>query len=347
MAFFLLSLGQNLKHNLLRFENPLFLLTLLGIPLMVLLFRFLLDWKKKTVKKIGDEKLVNLLISGYSPKKFLFKFLLIAGAFGLTALGVANLQAPGQIEQIQRQGVDVMIALDVSRSMLAEDVQPNRLERAKQLVSKLIDKLKNDRIGLVLFAGRAYLQMPLTTDHAAAKIYVNTASPASVPTQGTVIGEALTICNNAFGSKDKKFKTVVLITDGEDHDEKTMSIVQNLAENGILLHTIGVGTTTGTTIPDPVTGESKRDQDGNIVVSKLNEIFLQELSQQGHGTYRLLVNTDETVNSILDQVNSMEQKFITDQSMINYRSFFQWFLVVALIILVADLFISERKNVTA
>lgn len=332
---------------MLRFENPLFLLTLLGIPLMVLLFRFLLIWKRKTVKKIGDVKLVNLLIAGYSPKKFLFKFILIAGAFGLTALGVANLQAPGQIEQIQRQGVDVMIALDVSRSMLAEDVQPNRLERAKQLVNKLIDKLKNDRIGLVLFAGRAYLQMPLTTDHAAAKIYVNTASPASVPTQGTVIGEALTICNNAFGSKDKKFKTVVLITDGEDHDEKTMSIVQNLAENGILLHTIGVGTTTGTTIPDPVTGESKRDQEGNIVVSKLNEIFLQELSQQGHGTYRLLVNTDETVNSILDQVNSMEQKFITDQSMINYRSFFQWFLVVALIILVGDLFISERKNLTA
>ncbi len=332
---------------MLRFEHPLFLITLVGIPLMVLFFRFLLNWKKATVKKIGDEKLVKQLISGYSPKKFFLKFLLVSLAFGLTGLGVANLQSPDQIEQVQRQGVDVMIALDVSKSMLAEDVQPNRLERAKLLINKLIDRLKNDRIGLVLFAGRAYLQMPLTTDHAAAKIYVNTASPASVPTQGTVIGEALTICNNAFGSKEKKFKTVILITDGEDHDEQTMTIINTLAENGILLHTIGVGTTQGATIPDPATGEQKKDEQGNIVISKLNELFLQELSQKGNGTYRLLVNTDETVTSILDQVNSMEQKFITDQSMINYRSFFQWFMAAALIILVTDLFIPERKKIPA
>jgi len=332
---------------LLRFEHPLFLITLAGIPLLVLLFRFLLRWKKSTVKKIGDANLVNQLISGYSPRKFLIKFLLVTTAFGLTGLGVANLQSPGQIEQVQRQGVDVMIALDVSKSMLAEDIQPNRLERAKLLINKLIDRLKNDRIGLVLFAGRAYLQMPLTTDHAAAKIYVNTASPASVPTQGTVIGEALTICNNAFGSKEKKFKTVVLITDGEDHDEQTMATINTLAENGILLHTIGVGTTQGATIPDPATGEQKRDEKGNIVISKLNEIFLQELSQKGNGSYRLLVNTDETVSGILDQVNSMEQKFITDQSMINYRSFFQWFMAAALIILVVDLFLPERKKIPA
>jgi Ca-activated chloride channel homolog len=329
---------------LLRFEHSWLLISLTAIPVMAMLYHLVLIWKKSTIKKIGDEKLVSQLIAGYSPKKFFLKFILIVTAFALTSLGVANLQSPSQVEQVQRQGVDVMIALDVSKSMLAEDVQPNRLERAKQLVNKLIDRLKNDRIGLVIFAGRAYLQMPLTTDHAAAKMYLNTATPAAVPTQGTVISEALTICNNAFGEKEKKFKTVVLITDGEDHDEQTLTVIKNLAENGVLLHTVGVGTAQGALLNDPVTGEPKKDAEGNVVISKLNEAFLQELSQASNGTYRLLENTDDAVKSILDQVNSMEQKAITDQSLINYRSFFQWFLVVALVLLVLDLFIAEKKR---
>ncbi len=328
---------------MLRFEHTWFLISLAAVPVMILLYRLVLRWKKTTIKKIGDEKLVSQLIACYSPKMFFLKFLLIVTAFILTGLGVANLQSPSQIEQIKRQGVDVMIALDVSKSMLAEDVQPNRLERSKQLVNKLIDRLKNDRIGLVIFAGRAYLQMPLTTDHAAAKMYLNTSSPAAVPTQGTVISEALTICNNAFGEKEKKFKTVVLITDGEDHDEQTLTVIKRLAENGVLLHTVGVGTSQGALLNDPVTGEPKKDAEGNVVISKLNEAFLQELSQASNGTYRLLENTDETVKSILEQVNSMEQKAITDQSLINYRSFFQWFLSIAVVLLILDLFIAEKK----
>jgi Ca-activated chloride channel family protein len=320
------------------------LLTLLLAPVLVFLFILLVKWKKKTIAKIGDERLIRQLISDYSPGRFLVKFILVLSAFVLTGLGVANLQYPRQVEQVQRQGVDVILVLDVSKSMLARDIQPNRLERSKQLMNRLIDKLRNDRIGLVLFAGRGYLQMPLTTDHSSAKIYVNSASPESVPAQGTVIGEALTISNNAFGQKEKKYKTVVLITDGEDHDETAMEAAGLLAENGAILHTIGVGSAEGSTLTDPVTGEQKKDAQGNVVISRLNEPMLQELAKAANGTYQHLENTDRVVNNILEQINGMEQKSISDQSFINYRSFFQWFIGIALGLLILDFFISERKR---
>ena len=332
---------------MLRFEHNWYLLTLAIVPLLILLYILLIRWKIRTVRKIGDEKLIRLLIADYSPRRFLVKFLLVLTAFTLTGLGVANLRYPKQVEQIQRQGVDVILVLDVSKSMLARDIQPNRLERAKQLINKLIDKLRNDRVGLVLFAGRAYLQMPLTTDHASAKIYLNSASPESVPAQGTVIGEALTISNNAFGQKEKKYKTVVLVTDGEDHDEKAMESAGILAENGVLLHTIGVGSAEGSTLIDPVTQDQKRDAQGNVVISRLNEPMLQELARKANGTYQHLENTDQAVSNILGQINSMEQKSISDQSFINYRSFFQWFLGLALALLLLDFFISERIRKTA
>jgi Ca-activated chloride channel homolog len=326
-----------------RFEHPWFLAGLALAPVMVLLFWLLLRWKKSTVKKIGDEKLVRQLISGYSPKRFLLKFIFVLLAFILTAMGVGNLQYPKQVEMINRQGIDVMIALDVSRSMLAADIQPNRLERARQLVNKLIDQLQNDRIGLVLFAGRAYLQMPLTTDHGSAKIYVNTASPESVPTQGTVIGEALRMCDNTFERKEKKYKAVILISDGEDHDESAHDVAKEMAENGVILHTVGVGTTRGSQIIDPFTHEPKRDAQGNIVVSKLNETELFQLAQTGSGAYQLLNDTEAAVKKIISQINSMEQKSITDNTFVNYRTFFQWILAAALFFLVVELFIGERK----
>jgi Ca-activated chloride channel family protein len=328
----------------LRFEHNWFLLSLVFVPVLILLFILLVKWKNKTLSKIGDEKLIRQLIADYSPKRFLLKFILVLCAFILTGLGVANLQYPKQVEQIQRQGVDVILVLDVSKSMLARDVRPNRLERARQLVNKLIDKLRNDRVGLVLFAGRAYLQMPLTTDHSSAKIYVNSASPESVPAQGTVIGEALTISNNAFGQKEKKYKTVVLITDGEDHDEKAMEAAGILAENGVLLHTIGVGSPEGSTLIDPLTQEQKKDAQGNVIISRLNEPMLLELAKAANGTYQHLENTDQAVNNILEQINGMEQKTISDQSFINYRSFFQWFIGLALALLILDFFVSERKR---
>jgi Ca-activated chloride channel family protein len=314
---------------------------------MVLLYLGVVRWKRKTMRNIGDEALVRQLVDGYSPRKFRWKFYLVLGAVVFAGLGFANLQYPGQVEQVQRQGVDVMIVLDVSRSMLARDLQPSRLDRAKQLVQRLIDRLRNDRVGIVLFAGRAYLQMPLTTDHAAARLYVNTAGPESVPTQGTVIGEALQVALNAYGAADKKFKTVVLVTDGEDHDDQALELAAKLQEEGVLLHTIGVGTPQGATLTDPVSQEQKRDAEGKVIVSRLNEPVLQQLAQAANGTYLRLSDTEQTVDGILEQVDAMEKKAIVDPSSIRYRSFFQWFLAAAFVLLLLEFFLSERKRPVA
>lgn len=327
-----------------RFEHTIFLLALVLVPLMGLLYYSLLKWKKNTASRIGDPVLVKELIKGYSPVRFRFKFFMILLAFIIATLGLANLQRPDQVAQVNRQGVDVMIALDVSKSMVAEDIQPSRLQRARLMVGKLIDNLKNDRVGLVLFAGRAYLQMPLTSDHGAAKMYVNSASTASVPTQGTVIGEALQICNNAFNEEQKKFKAVVLITDGEDHDESALEIARKMAEDGVLLHTVGVGTSSGANIIDPDTKELKRNQDGSPVVSKLNEKELMDLAITGNGSYQLLADTDIAVDKIIREIDGMEKKTIKDNSLLSYRSFFPWFLGVAALLLVVELFYPERKT---
>ena len=240
-----------------QFQHPQWLIALAVIPLMVLVFVLVLRWKKLAIKRIGDEKLVKQLIKGYSPANFLIKFILCCLAMGAIILGAANLQKPGVMENIDRKGVDVVIAIDVSKSMLADDSKPNRLEVAKQLVNKLMNRLQDDRLGLVLFAGRAYLQMPLTTDHAAARMYVQNAGPEVVPTQGTVIGEALRLCNSAFNSKDKKFKAVVLITDGEDHDPASLQVAQELAANAIMINTVGIGSPEGSRIFDPLARQHK------------------------------------------------------------------------------------------
>ena len=231
--------------NALRFSNIYFLLTLAVIPLLIILFYFVNAWKKKSIAKIGDPKLVQLLISDYSRLTFLVKFLLIVVSITLLVLGLSNLQAEGRADKVKRKGVDVMIALDVSKSMLATDIKPDRLSRAKQLITRLINKLPDDRVGIVLFAGRAYLQMPLSTDHGAALMFVQQAGPESVPTQGTVISEALKLSAQSFNSKERKFKTIVLITDGEDHDPEAMLLTKDLAAMGVVINTVGVGSPDG------------------------------------------------------------------------------------------------------
>jgi len=206
-------------------------------------------------------------------------------------------------------------------------------------------QLRNDRVGLVIFAGRAYLQMPLTSDHIAAKLYVNNASPDAVPTQGTVISEALRLSNTAFNAKDKKYKAILLITDGEDHDEGALKTAKTLAENGVVINTVGVGTTTGSPILNPITSESKRDLQGNVIISRLNEQELMDIASAAGGVYQQLNDADTVVDKIIGEINAMEQKTIRDNSLLNFRSFFQWFLVVALSALTGELFISEKRKV--
>lgn len=327
-----------------QFQNPQFILALLALPFLAVLFWYVLQWKKTVSRRIGDEKLVRELTIAHSPQKYLLKFLLGSLAFAALVLAIINPQRPGSMDKIERKGVDVMIALDVSNSMLAEDIKPNRLERAKQLVNRLMSRLQNDRIGLVLFAGRAYMQMPLTTDHAAAGMYVQNAGPHIVPTQGTMISEALKLSTSAFNSKERKYKAIVLITDGEDHDPASLEIATQLKTHGVIINTVGIGSPTGTAIPDPATGQFKKDELGNTVISKLNETQLKQLASMTNGIY---VNTDDmqaATNAIIKQLSTIQETAVEDSAFRDYNHYFQWFLAAALLLLIAESFIPERKR---
>ena len=329
---------------MLRFQHNEYLLASIAVPLLVLLYFYVLKWKAKTIRLIGDERLVKAMTDNYSSRRFAVKFILVAIAFIVLVLALANLRAPQGTEKITRNGIDVMIALDVSKSMLAQDIKPSRLERAKQFLNKLMDKISNDRIGIVVFAGKAYLQMPLTGDHGAAKMYLSTASPDIVPTQGTVIADALQMCSVSFNSKEKKFKSVILISDGEDHDEGAMKMAEQMAGEGIVINPVGIGSLEGTTITDATTNEVKKDDNGNIVITKLNEEELRNIALKGNGIYQLFTNTDDVVSKMDAQLASMDQRAVTDDSLVNYRNYFQFFLLAALILLVLETGIGERKK---
>ena len=330
-----------------RFQHIEYLLPLAAIPLLVSLYLFVLYWKKRTIKKIGDERLVKEMTRNYSPQRFAIKFVLIVVAFGATVLALANPRSKTGTEKVDRNGIDVMIALDVSKSMLAQDIKPTRLDRAKQLLSKLIDKLSSDRIGIVVFAGRAYLQMPLTGDHGAAKMYLSAASTDAVPTQGTVIADALNMCNAAFNEKEKKYKSVILISDGEDHDEGSLKAASQMANQGIVINTVGIGSPTGSTIIDETTNEPKKDNNGNVVITKLNEEELRNIAAKGNGIYQLFTNTDEVVAVLVARLSTMDQRTVTEDSLVNYKTYFQWLAGLALVLLVIDLFLSERRKMSA
>ena len=327
-----------------RFQHIDYLAAFAAVPILLLLFYLVLKWKKNVSLKIGDAKLVKAMTENFSPGRFAVKFILILTAFTITVLALANPRSPQGTEKVTRNGIDVMFALDVSKSMMAQDIKPSRLERAKQLLGKLIDKLSNDRIGIVVFAGKAYLQMPLTGDHGAAKMYLTAASTDMVPTQGTVIGDALQMCFSSFNSKEKKYKSVILISDGEDHDEGAIKIAGQMAGEGISINTIGIGSVEGTAIIDETTNEAKKDINGNTVITKLNEKELISIASKGNGIYRLFTNTDEVVSSLDTQLSSMDQRAVTEDSLVNYKNYFPYFLMLALALLVLELVFSERRR---
>ncbi len=319
-------------------------LTGLAILLPLLIFFLLtLQWKRRVKKKIGDAELVNNLIGDHSAKNYNYKFFLLLTALALCIVGVANLRTPKKGVTGNRSGIDVMVALDVSNSMLAQDVKPNRLERAKQVLNKIIEKMGDNRMGLVVFAGQAFLQMPITSDLAAAKLYVSNASPDAVPTQGTVIGDALRLCNASLDTKEKKYKAVILISDGEGHDEKVTDAVKELQDNGVIVHTIGIGSPDGSPIFDPATKDYKKDENGNTVVSKLNEKELQEIAGQTQGSYHLFSNADAITNEVMGALNQMEKKQTGGANERSYSSWYQWFLLAAFILLLLEIIIPERK----
>jgi Ca-activated chloride channel homolog len=327
----------------LQFQYPEYFWLFAAIPLFVVLFYLIIQWKRKTIKRIGDEKLVRQLIVNYSPFLFTVKFLVFVLAYSMGVLALANPRKPGDDDKIARRGIDVIIALDVSKSMLATDIQPNRLERAKHLVLNLMNRMPGDRFGFVVFAGRAYLQMPLTSDHAAAAMYVSATSPEIVPTQGTILSEALRTSAGAFNPQERRFKSIILISDGEDHDPNALQMATDLSQQGVMICTVGIGSTSGSRIPDPQTGDFKKDPEGNIVVTKLNEQLLLQIAQKTNGEYINFQGTDQVIDRLLKQLSQVEKKTFTDLSLMNYKTYYMWFIGAMLVLLLLEFFIPERK----
>lgn len=293
---------------------------------------------------MGDPRLVKMLISNYSPGLFLVKFILLVLAFGAGVVAVMNLRKPAADETSSRKGIDVVIALDVSKSMLATDVAPNRLERAKQLVTKLMEAMPDNRIGLVVFAGRAYLQMPLTTDYGAAQLYVSAAAPEAVPFQGTVISEALQQSANAFNTTERRFKAVILISDGEDHDPQAVNTAKDLSAQGMMINTVGIGSPEGSYIPDSTTGQNKKDEFGNDVISRLNEDELKQIAENTNGVYIRLQDSDDAVRQLMQQFSGIEGKAYGDVSLMNFQTYYWWFAIAMFVLLLAEYFIPETKK---
>jgi Ca-activated chloride channel family protein len=262
-------------------------------------------------------------------------------------IGIARPQFGSKLREVKREGVEIIIALDVSNSMMAEDIQPNRLERAKQAIAKLVDQMVNDKIGLIVFAGNAYIQMPITTDYVSAKMFLSTISPEIVPVQGTAIGSAIELGTKSFTPMAESSKALIVITDGENHEDDAVQAAQLAAEKGIKVHTIGIGLPEGA--PIPVTNPSGqktylKDRDGNIVVSKLNERMLQQIAAAGNGVYIRSTDTRLGLNTVFDEINKMEKQEMDVRIYSDYDERFQYAFGLALILLLADLFILERKN---
>ncbi|MBX2938952.1 MAG: VWA domain-containing protein [Ferruginibacter sp.] len=326
------------------FQHPqAFWLLLLLLPL-VALYRYAVQRKRAVAKKIGDDALVAELTASYLPRRYALKAILSGCACTLIVLAIANPRLSGGNQTIKRNGIDLVLALDVSNSMLAEDVSPSRLDRARHVMYRMVDRLSNHRIAIVVFAGKAYLQMPMTADHTAAKMYINAAGPELVSVQGTALREALKRSSQSFNPQDKKYKAVILITDGEDHDDGAVDEAETMAKEGIVVNTIGIGSKKGAVIKNLESGEVKLDAEGNPVISILNESVLQKMAKAGNGTYHFYTQTIDAVQAMEESIQQMEQREIVDESSKVYQSLYMFPLLAAMLLWMLELFISDKRK---
>ena len=333
---------------MLRYDNIDFLYLLILIPLIALALYLYNRWQKKSIEKFGDENLVEELMQNYSSIRKNIKNTLFIFSIIFLIIGISNPQIGTKMEEVKREGVDLMIAIDLSHSMMAQDIKPNRLERAKQAISRLIDKLEGDRIGLVVFAGEAYVQLPITTDYSAAKLFLSTVNTSIIPTQGTKIGNAIDLCVKSFDQENNQNKAIIIITDGENHDEEAISSAKIAQEKNIYIHTLGMGLTKGGPIPIynkyGSTSEFRKDREGNIIITKLNETILKDIANAGMGTYIRANNSKSGLSVLFDEINKMEKKEIGTMIFTNYKDRFQIFIGISLVLLIFNLLILQRKN---
>jgi len=327
-----------------RFAHPEYLYLFLLVPLLTGVFIYTKILRRRNINKFGNPDLLADLMPNVSFIRPQIKFYIQLLAVILLIIVLSQPQFGMKEEKDKRKGIEVMIALDVSNSMMAQDVQPSRLEKAKQVLSKLVDGMTNDKIGLVVFAGDAYTQLPITADYVSAKMFLSTISTQMVPRQGTAIGSALDLSIKSFGAKSTAAKAIIVITDGENHEDDAVGAAKLAAENNIIVNVIGMGKTDGSPIPVPGTMNFWKDKDGNVVVSKLNESMCKEIAQAGKGIYVHADNSNSAFRTITKQLDTLAKSDIKTSSYSEYNEQFQSFALLALIILIMDFFIFDRKN---
>ena len=330
-----------------QIEEPSYFIYLAIIPIIFVVFLLVLWWKKRKQLQLADGRLFKKLSPDNSTFKSVLKFVVLSLAIALLIIALANPKMGTKLETVKRQGVDIVFALDVSKSMLAEDIAPSRLDKAKQIVTKIIDKLGSDRIGIIIYAGNSYPLLPITTDHAAAKMFLQNANPDMVSSQGTAINEAIERAITYFDNDEQTNRFLFIVSDGEDHEENTIELAQAATNEGIKIYTIGVGTEKGGPIPiksNNVVIEYKKDNKGEVVITQMKPQVLADIAAQGKGSYINGNKTQKTIEIIEDLLVKAEKSEFETKQFSDYKDQFQWFLGFGLLFLIIDIFLLEKKT---
>lgn len=330
-----------------RIEEPIYFYLLIIIPVMIVIFLMVLWWKKSAQRKFSDPDLLKLLAPNSSTFKNTLKLIILLLGISLLVISLTNPKMGTKLKTIKREGVDVVFALDVSKSMLAEDIAPNRLEKAKQIISKTIDNLGSDRVGIIVYAGNSYPLLPITTDHAAANMFLQNANPDMVSSQGTDINGALELAKTYYNNDDQTNRFLIIISDGEDHQEETKQIAQNLANEGVKIYTIGVGTERGGPIPMRINNAMigyKKDSKGETVITKRVPAILQGIADAANGKYIDGNITTNPVKEISEIIANAEKSEFETKQFSDYKDQFQWFLAIGLLFLIVDIFLFDKKT---
>lgn len=325
-----------------RFANTEYLYLLLLLPIMAVVFELMLSKRRKSLARFASAGAVMRLAPDMSIAKLRWKFWIFAVAVALVIVAAARPQAGSKLREVEREGVEIMVAIDVSNSMLASDFSPNRLERTKYAVSRVIEGLSEERIGVVVFAGDAYVQLPITSDYLTARNFVERISPTQVTKQGTAIGAAIDLATSAFSSDSEGSRVVVLVTDGENHEDDALAAAERAAEKGVQVYTIGIGTPEGA--PINIGDDFVRDDKGEIVVSKLDETTLQKIAATTGGAYIRATAASVGVQEIVDKINRTEKSKFKTEIFEEYDEKFHIPLVAALVLLLVELVILPRRN---
>ncbi|MBA2328811.1 MAG: VWA domain-containing protein [Flavisolibacter sp.] len=329
------------------FQYPLALWLLALIPIFIILYVLYIFWRRNIVKKIGDKGLVKELYNSFSSTKSFLKFLFLLIAFACGVVAIANPRVSEDGSSDVRSGIDIVFALDLSNSMLATDAQPDRLTVAKNLIHTLIRQMPDNRFSIVGFAGKAYIQMPLSFDKNSADVILSAAHPTAIAAQGTSVNDALKKTELALSTSEDRYKTLILITDGETHDEDALITAGELREKGIMINTVGIGSVGGAAIIDPSTGNPKRDAGGTVIISKLNEPLLQQLAATTNGTYVYLNDVNQAAQQIITHLSTADKKSFLDTSLLNYKSLYMWLSLPMLLLVFVEFFIPDKKKVKA